>query len=241
MAAAALALTLGLAWSWMPRPSEPETASVSPIEARIPPPAEPVELAEPAEPIELAEPAEPVELTEPAGFAEPVEKAPALPARLVSIPPPAVLPAAPPIAVASEIQPTAEEPLRREREAFTPSPVANQRPTSRSMLPQVATPGPRLAPPPQVAKPKPQPAPSQVAKPTPQVANVSRPPSVHVSRTVWHPNPDRRSALVEIEGFSEPLELREGDAVGVLVVAEIQPSAVIFLHGGNRLRRAVGK
>jgi len=64
---------------------------------------------------------------------------------------------------------------------------------------------------------------------------------VNVERTVWHPSPERRSARVVVEGFPEPLELKEGDAVGVLVVAEIQPSAVVFLHGGARLRRPVGR
>ncbi|MCP3986066.1 MAG: hypothetical protein GY723_16915 [bacterium] len=64
---------------------------------------------------------------------------------------------------------------------------------------------------------------------------------MHVAGTVWHPDPDRRRASVEVQGFSEPLDLKEGDAVGVLVVAEIQPSAVVFLHGSRRLRRSVGR
>lgn len=147
----------------------------------------------------------------------PPETVPAEPVRMASVPPveadTVVIPEPPPIAVAAEIQPTAEEPLLREREAPAP--------------PQVAI--PKLKP-----KPRPKPAP-------PKVAVVPPPPVVHVVGTIWHPRTDRRSARVEVEGFSEPLELREGDAVGVLVVVEIQPSAVIFLHGGIRLRRNVGR
>ena len=93
---------------------------------------------------------------------------------------------------------------------------------------------------PQVAIPKPKPKPRSKPAP-PRVAVVPPPPVVHVAGTIWHPSPDRRSARVEVEGFAEPLELREGDAVGVLVVAEIQPSAVVFLHGSTRLRRSVGR
>ncbi len=62
-----------------------------------------------------------------------------------------------------------------------------------------------------------------------------------MERTTWHPTPERRAARVVVEGFADPLELREGDAVGVLVVSEIQPSGVVFLHGGTKLRRKVGR
>ena len=67
------------------------------------------------------------------------------------------------------------------------------------------------------------------------------PPELHVLRTTWHPKAERRSAKVEVEGMKEPVELREGDAVGILVVSRIEPSAVVFLHGGTELRRSVGK
>jgi hypothetical protein len=60
-------------------------------------------------------------------------------------------------------------------------------------------------------------------------------------KTVWHPTPERRVARIEVEGHKEPLDLHEGDAVGTLVVAEIQPSGVVFLHGGEKLHRKVGK
>ena len=61
-----------------------------------------------------------------------------------------------------------------------------------------------------------------------------------MKKTVWHPTPARRVARIEVEGREGLLELREGDAVGTLVVSEIQPSGVVFLHGGEKLRRKVG-
>jgi hypothetical protein len=67
-----------------------------------------------------------------------------------------------------------------------------------------------------------------------------RPPAVTVKKTVWHPTPARRVALIEVEGREGPIELHEGDAVGTLVVAEIKPSEVVFLHRGQELHRKVG-
>jgi len=76
------------------------------------------------------------------------------------------------------------------------------------------------------------PAPARVVK--------VRPPKVTVKKTVWHPTPQRRVAEIEVEGREGVFELHEGDAVGTLVVAEIQPSGVVFLHGGEKLHRKVG-
>ena len=61
-----------------------------------------------------------------------------------------------------------------------------------------------------------------------------------VEKTIWHPVPERRLARIEVEGHEGPIELHEGDAVGTLVVAEIKPSEVVFLHQGRELRRKVG-
>jgi hypothetical protein len=63
---------------------------------------------------------------------------------------------------------------------------------------------------------------------------------VKVKKTVWHPKPGRRVARIEVEGHEGTMVLHEGDAVGTLVVSEIQPSGVIFLHGGEKLHRKVG-
>ncbi len=61
-----------------------------------------------------------------------------------------------------------------------------------------------------------------------------------MTRTLWHPTPERRRALLEVEGREGPVELGEGDAVGDAVIRQIDPSAVIFLHRGVEIRRRVG-
>lgn len=74
------------------------------------------------------------------------------------------------------------------------------------------------------------------------IERLTRPkvPDVSVIRTAWHPQVDRRSARVRLESSGEVLELREGDALGSLVVQEITPSAVLFETGGVEIRRRVG-
>ena len=92
--------------------------------------------------------------------------------------------------------------------------------------------------------PEPAPKPALPARaepsPEPEVAVVAHRPDVWVERTQWHPSPDKRSAIVRIgEGF-EARELREGDAVDGVVVKEIRPSGVLFLHEGAEFKRGVG-
>ncbi len=65
-------------------------------------------------------------------------------------------------------------------------------------------------------------------------------PDVVVLRTTWHPAPNRRSASVRLEATGELVTLREGDAIGGLVVREILPSSVLFQAGEVELRRRVG-
>ncbi len=65
-------------------------------------------------------------------------------------------------------------------------------------------------------------------------------PVIRVQRTEWHPQTDRRVAVIEIAGRPEPLRLREGDAVGLLVVVTIEPSGVVFDHDGVSFRRRIG-
>ena len=146
-------------------------------------------------------------------------------------------PASPPRAEVERALPS--DPVAKAAPAVVPpEPVARAVPEARSPVsPPPAAPAPREARPAAPSRPviaEPRRAPRQVAV-------VPPPPEVSVLRTVWHPTPGRRSARVEVEGHGDVLELREGDAVGVLVVAEIQPSGVVFLHGGARLRRAVGR
>jgi hypothetical protein len=88
--------------------------------------------------------------------------------------------------------------------------------------------------------PAPEPAPVAV-RPAP-----SRRPSgadslasaVHVQRTLWHPMPARRTALVAAADGEH--ELREGDKLGALTVEKIEPSGVVFSYAGREVRRGVG-
>lgn len=64
---------------------------------------------------------------------------------------------------------------------------------------------------------------------------------VSVVRTSWHPDSDRRSAQVRLVESDEIVTLREGDAVGGLVVQEITPSSVLFSTGDIEIRRRVGQ
>jgi hypothetical protein len=66
-------------------------------------------------------------------------------------------------------------------------------------------------------------------------------PDLTILRTAWHPDPDRRSAKIRLESTNEILNLREGDAVGGLVVQGISPSAVVFKAGEVEIRRRVGQ
>ncbi len=103
---------------------------------------------------------------------------------------------------------------------------------------QLASAAPAAKPPPTPrAKPPPKPAPP-AAESEPIMR--SPVPTVYVERTIWHPMAERRVAVVALEGNDETLELHEGDAVGPLVVAKIEPSGVFFVHDGVELRRRVG-
>lgn len=79
-------------------------------------------------------------------------------------------------------------------------------------------------------------------KPPPAVVRLTRPdfPAINIVRTAWHPQADRRSARIRFEGSDETLTLREGDAVGALVIKEITPSSVLFETGGIEIRRRIG-
>jgi hypothetical protein len=66
-------------------------------------------------------------------------------------------------------------------------------------------------------------------------------PGLRVERTVWHPIAERRVALIEFERSAERREIREGDAVGPLVVSKIEPSGVVFVHEGVEVRRRIGE
>jgi len=65
-------------------------------------------------------------------------------------------------------------------------------------------------------------------------------PEVVVTRTVWHPSPERRVAMVRAPGDSQEREVHEGESVGALQVLQIEPSDVVFLREGVEIRQRVG-
>jgi hypothetical protein len=66
-------------------------------------------------------------------------------------------------------------------------------------------------------------------------------PLLIVDQTIWHPDGDRRLAVVELVNSGEALRLREGDAVGPLVIWEIKPGGVLFNHDGVEVEYRVGQ
>jgi hypothetical protein len=79
----------------------------------------------------------------------------------------------------------------------------------------------------------------QVEEPLP-VIHRAKLPVVEVVQTVWHPLPGRREAVLQVAGRDELLRVAEGDAVGALVLLEIQPAGVVFGHEGLQIQRRVG-
>ena len=79
----------------------------------------------------------------------------------------------------------------------------------------------------------------QVEESLPVVRRV-RLPRIEVVRTIWHPQADRREAEVRTSDSDELLRVGEGDAVGPLVLLQIQPAGVIFDHEGVQIQRRVG-
>lgn len=229
-AALAVLLLSFFLWQMLPgeevtAPSAPPSADVATSPKASPGPAHRPEGAAPPPgefAAEAAMPPSPVEEVR-ESLPPPVAAAPPEPRPRVTAPPPPIEVPAP--------RPVAAPPPSRIEEPAPPKPVAKVPPAPVEPPPPAVElsvqPSPRLAPP-----PKPSP-PARVA--------TLRPPKVIVKKTVWHPTPERRVARIEVEGHKGPLDLHEGDAVGTLVVAEIQPSGVVFLHGGEKLHRQVGK
>jgi hypothetical protein len=81
---------------------------------------------------------------------------------------------------------------------------------------------------------EPDPAPAPQSRPP----AASKIPSVTVTKTVWHPSADRRSAIIQVDGNTR--DLKEGDTVGDLVLTKIKPSGVVFDYEGVELVRKVG-
>ena len=142
---------------------------------------------------------------------------------------------------------SATAPPRVERKPAPPGAVLRTNPAPPAPRKPAAKPIERAPIKPSRATPEPE-RPTSSAGPVAKTADaapierIARPdvPDVTIVRTAWHPSSDRRSAKVRLEATDEVLTLREGDAIGALVVKEISPSAVLFETGGVELRRRVG-
>ena len=148
-----------------------------------------------------------------------------------------------------------------------PEQVANAKPPATEISKNSVPVKPAPAPPAPVevavvaAKPAPAPpAPVEVAavaaKPAPTAASPSFPtairepeqrivqraelPTLSVEKTIWHPYAYRRVAVVKLIDVEKVLRLKEGDAVGPLVVKTINPGSVLFNHDGIEIRYNVG-
>jgi hypothetical protein len=165
----------------------------------------------------------------------PVEVAERLPplGTTLDVPEPAPLP----VAVQQAPPEEASAPAPQPQPAAVAEPEPKPAPAAEPVAPAPVPPVQRAARPKPAAAPAPRPAPV-LAKPAPPPAPSA--PAVLVERTRWHPSAERRAAWVSVEGITGTRELHEGDAVGALVVKEIRPSAVVFLHGADTLQRRVG-
>jgi hypothetical protein len=252
IAAGALGLGLGssLLWLWPREGTETRLAESSRAQPRT--------AVVSAPPVQVAAPA-----ALPTPSPEPSIPSPEVSVTSAPLPPEVAL--APPVAVVSRPEPTRaiapEPPIAEPPDPVAAKPAAPVRgslpPFARRRAPAAAEPPPAASEPPvqKVARVEPAAAVEKVARvepspPAEKVARVEKPPpaeqlaraelpGVLVSRTVWHPQRDRRLAMVSLEGGA-PRELHEGDAIGSLVVSEIGPSGVVFLHDGVELRRRVG-
>jgi hypothetical protein len=154
--------------------------------------------------------------------ATPIPVAPAPPDAAPAAASPSPAPPAAPLA--------APEPPAPDASAAAPRPPEPPRAAAAPRRPAATAPVPAAPKPP----PEPALAPVKVVAPP-------APPRLLVTGTEWHPDAARRVAHVQLEGRDGALALREGDAVGSLVVREIEPSGVVFRLGDVELRRRVGE
>jgi hypothetical protein len=91
------------------------------------------------------------------------------------------------------------------------------------------------------AKPPPTASvPAPAREPERKVVQRASVPPLSVEKTIWHPDAYRRVAVVKLIDAEEVLRLKEGDAVGPLVVRTINPGSVLFNHDGIEIRYNVG-
>ncbi len=84
------------------------------------------------------------------------------------------------------------------------------------------------------------PIPAAIQEPARKIVQRAQLPAFIVEKTIWHPDADRRVAVVKLVDAEEILRLKEGDAVGPLVVKTINPDSVLFGHDEIEIRYNVG-
>ena len=84
------------------------------------------------------------------------------------------------------------------------------------------------------------PIPAAIQEPTRKIVRRAKIPAFTVEKTIWHPDADRRVAVVKLVDAEETLRLKEGDAIGPLVVKIIKPGSVLFDHDDIEIRYNVG-
>jgi hypothetical protein len=148
---------------------------------------------------------------------------------------------------ATSPRPTSSAPtgaISARRSTARPTPTrAERRATNAEAAVSAAKPPSKSTPEPEL---DPEPKPRAVSMAKPEAAAVEEHksraiPDVTVLRTAWHPSPDRRSAKIRLLATKETMTLKEGDAVGGLVIQEISPSAVLFRSGEVEIRLRVGQ
>ncbi len=82
--------------------------------------------------------------------------------------------------------------------------------------------------------------PAPIRQPEQKIIQRAKLPSLSIEKTIWHPDTDRRIAIVKLIDSEEVLRLKEGDAIGPLVIQSIQPGSVLFNHDGIEIRYNVG-
>jgi len=76
----------------------------------------------------------------------------------------------------------------------------------------------------------------------PRAAPALRSTPPRVASTVWHPDGERRRAMVQVDGASGAArEVREGETVGSYLVLAIGPTGVVFRRDGADVTRRVGQ
>jgi hypothetical protein len=65
-------------------------------------------------------------------------------------------------------------------------------------------------------------------------------PAISIEKTIWHPDAFRRIAVVKLLDDEEIIRLKEGDAIGPLVVKTINPDSVLFNHDSIEIVYNIG-